>query len=155
MTTQASFVMTPAEERKFGRLVAAQLNSSCQQLPHDIQERLRASRTLALEMAQRSAALQTQLIRQGSSTAMLHLGDEGLNLFSRLASLLPLVALVAGLVLINNLIEDSRAGELAEVDSAMLTDDLPPTAYADPGFLQFLKMPLTPSESAAQDDAPH
>ena len=29
--------------------------------------------------------------------------------------------------------------ELAEVDAALLTDALPPAAYADPGFLQFLK----------------
>jgi hypothetical protein len=25
------------------------------------------------------------------------------------------------------------------VDAALLTDDLPPSAYADPGFAQFLK----------------
>ncbi len=29
--------------------------------------------------------------------------------------------------------------EVAEVDAALLTDDLPPSAYADPGFLQYLK----------------
>ena len=74
---------------------------------------------------------------------MLHFGDEGLNLWSRMASLLPLIALIAGLALIQNILDDNRASELAEVDSAMLSDDLPPTAYADPGFLQFLKMPLT------------
>jgi hypothetical protein len=38
---------------------------------------------------------------------------------------------------------DNRANELAEVDSALLIDDLPPAAYADPGFLQFLKNPLS------------
>ena len=27
----------------------------------------------------------------------------------------------------------------AEVDAALLTDDLPPAAYADPGFAQYLK----------------
>jgi hypothetical protein len=32
-----------------------------------------------------------------------------------------------------------RARELAEVDLALLTDDLPPAAFADPGFLQFLQ----------------
>jgi hypothetical protein len=38
--------------------------------------------------------------------------------------------------------DDDRANELAEVDSALLIDDLPPAAYADPGFLQFLKNPI-------------
>ena len=30
-------------------------------------------------------------------------------------------------------------GEVAEVDAALLTDDLPPAAFSDPGFVQFLK----------------
>jgi hypothetical protein len=34
---------------------------------------------------------------------------------------------------------EHRAHEVAEVDAALLTDDLPPSAYADPGFIQFLK----------------
>jgi len=29
--------------------------------------------------------------------------------------------------------------ELTEIDTALLTDDLPPSAYADPGFTQFIK----------------
>ena len=33
----------------------------------------------------------------------------------------------------NDIQNDNRARELAEVDSALLTDDLPPTAYTDPG----------------------
>jgi hypothetical protein len=55
---------------------------------------------------------------------------------------LPLIALVAGLAIIQNIMDEDRANELAEIDSAMLVDDLPPTAYADPGFLQFLKNPI-------------
>jgi hypothetical protein len=34
---------------------------------------------------------------------------------------------------------DQTAFELAEVDSALLVDDLPPQAYADPGFAHFMK----------------
>jgi hypothetical protein len=41
--------------------------------------------------------------------------------------------------LIHSAQTDRRASELAEVDAALLTDDLPPSAYADPGFVQFLK----------------
>jgi len=50
-----------------------------------------------------------------------------------------LVVLVAGLVTIHVVQNDRRAREVAEVDAALLTDDLPPSAYADPGFVQFLK----------------
>jgi Protein of unknown function (DUF3619) len=43
---------------------------------------------------------------------------------------------------------DQRAQYLAEVDAAMLTDYLPPAAYADPGFVQFLNTDMvSPQES--------
>ena len=60
------------------------------------------------------------------------------NTFKRICAL-PLIALVVGLVAINIIQDDDRTSELAEVDAALLTDDLPPDAYADPGFVQFLK----------------
>jgi hypothetical protein len=55
------------------------------------------------------------------------------------ASVLPLVALVAGLVAISVWQEEDRTAEVADVDAALLTDELPPAAYTDPGFAQFLK----------------
>ncbi|MBP6535945.1 MAG: DUF3619 family protein, partial [Xylophilus sp.] len=61
------------------------------------------------------------------------------SLWRQIASALPLIALVAGLVAINTIQDDDRLSELAEVDAALLTDDLPPDAYSDPGFVQFLK----------------
>ena len=54
----------------------------------------------------------------------------------------PLIALIVGLISINIIQNDNRAGEIAEVDAALLTGDLPPTAYTDAGFLQFLKSRL-------------
>jgi hypothetical protein len=143
----------PFAQQQFAKRIAARLDASCHDIPRDIQERLRTSRMRALEIAQRSAVLQSAVIAQNNGSALLSLGDEGLSWRNRLASLIPLVALIVGLVIIQNVLEDNRAGELAEVDSAMLQDDLPPTAYADPGFLQFLKMPLTPSESAEKESS--
>lgn len=135
---------------EFGLRIAARLNSASLDLPHDISERLRAARTRAV-----AARLKTQprlqtsaaVIHQNGAALLNFGGDEGLNLWSRLASLLPLIALVAGLALIQSIMDDDRANELAEIDSALLVDDLPPAAYADPGFLQFLKNPIAISES--------
>jgi hypothetical protein len=130
---------------QFGLRVAARLNSSALDLPHDISERLRAARTRAVAarlVPQTRLQTNTGMSLQ-NGVGILHFGDEGLNLWSRLAAFLPLIALVAGLALIQNIMDDDRANELAEVDSALLIDDLPPAAYADPGFLQFLKTPMT------------
>ena len=103
-------------------------------------ERLRAARARAVAARALSAQTATQTVTQ-NGVAMLHGGDEGLNAWNRIASFLPLIALVAGLATIKNFVDDDRANQLAEVDSALLADDLPPSAYADPGFLQFLKLP--------------
>ena len=51
----------------------------------------------------------------------------------------PLVALVAGLMFIQYEHARLRTAAVAEVDVDLLVDDLPPTAYSDPGFVEFLK----------------
>lgn len=133
---------------EFGLRIAAQLNSAALDLPHDISERLRAARTraVAARLMPQTRLQTSKSVSQQGGVALLHFGDEGLNIWSRLASVLPLIALIAGLAIIQNIMDDDRANELAEVDAALLIDDLPPAAYADPGFLQFLKMPAA-SES--------
>ena len=58
-----------------------------------------------------------------------------------LGSALPLIALVAGLILIQRGHVNAQIATAAEVDAALLADDLPPTAYGDAGFVEFLKVP--------------
>jgi len=141
---------TAYTQNEFGLRVAARLNSASLELPHDISERLRAARTRAVAARLKpQARLQTSaaVVNQNGVAAINFGGDEGLNVWSRFASLLPLIALIAGLAIIQNFMDDDRANELAEIDSALLVDDLPPAAYADPGFLQFLKNPIAANES--------
>jgi hypothetical protein len=136
---------TANTQDQFGLRIAAQLNSASLALPHDITERLRAARTRAVAARlkpQIRLQISAGVVHQNGAALLNFGGDEGLNIWSRLASLLPLIALIAGLALIQNIMDDDRANELAEVDSALLVDDLPPAAYADPGFLQFLKNPI-------------
>ncbi len=141
---------TANTQDEFGLRIAARLNSASLDLPHDISERLRAARTRAVAARLKpQTRLQTSTaISHQNGAALLNFGgDEGLNFWSRLASLLPLIALIAGLAMIQSIMDDDGANELAEIDSALRMDDLPPDAYADAGFLQFLKNPIT-QESA-------
>ena len=128
---------------RFGLGIAARLSDASKQLPHDISERLRAARMQALGQRKvASARTASSVVASGSAAATTFgdaFGDEKFSLWNAIASALPLIALIVGLVSINYIQNDNRARELAEVDSALLTDDLPPTAYTDPGFLQFLK----------------
>ena len=61
------------------------------------------------------------------------------DIYSLIVSFIPLICLAAGLMLLYEFHNDQTALELAEIDSALLIDDLPPQAYTDPAFLDFLK----------------
>jgi len=121
---------------RFGRQVAARLAAGAAELPYEVTERLRAARVQAIA---RRKPVSMQFAPVLATPGGLAFGNERLGFWSRIGSALPLIALVAGLVVIHTIENDRRASEVAEVDAALLTDDLPPAAYADPGFVQFLK----------------
>ena len=132
-----------------GQAIARHLNDHAIDLPHDISERLRVARMQALSQRKLEPVrlLAPQLVTaHGSSMGKL---DEGLNLWGRLASALPLTALIFGLATIHVLQNEFRANEIAQIDAELLTDDLPPAAYTDPGFLIFLKS--NPVETKGSD----
>jgi hypothetical protein len=135
--TTISPAMALARQDQFGRRIATRLDAGADELPHDITERLRAARIQAV--ARQQAALQAASTVSTSGGQAALSGDEHVSLWHRLASALPLIALAAGLVTIHVVQNERRAREVADVDAALLTDDLPPAAYADPGFVQFLK----------------
>jgi hypothetical protein len=123
---------------RYGMRLAARLNDGAENLPHDIAERLRAARVRSVAQRKRSRTAPA-LLNAGAGVLALGPEDEGLGWFTRISSVLPLVALVAGLLALQASLDDKTADELAEVDAAILVDDLPPAAYTDPGFAQFLK----------------
>jgi hypothetical protein len=121
---------------QFGRAVAMRLSAGSDDMPYEVRERLRAARVRALAIRKVEASAPVMVGRGGA--AILGARSAG-GIFHTIASVLPLLVLAAGLVLIHTSQSDRRASELAEVDTALLTDDLPPAAYADPGFVQYLK----------------
>nr|WP_316639803.1 DUF3619 family protein [uncultured Roseateles sp.] len=132
-------------EARLGARLSARLSERSEQLPHDISERLRFARESALNRAREVRSAQTRPIRELSlglvgmgRSAALSGGPERSPWWLKFASVLPLLALVVGLVLINEgqLYEQILAA--ADVDTALLADNLPPTAYSDPGFSEYL-----------------
>ena len=135
--TTTELLRAQRQADQFGRAVAMRLSAGAEDMPYEARERLRAARTRALAMRKKPATAPVVVGRGAAAT--LALGGDERSLFNLIASVLPLIVLVAGLVLIHSIQTDYRASELAEVDAALLTDDLPPAAYADPGFVQYLK----------------
>jgi hypothetical protein len=127
-----------AARARFARRVAVRLDEQARSLEGEVAERLRFGRERALERARlaRSAARSAPRLGVTAAGAAL-LGGSGWWL--KVASLAPLAALVCGLVLIQQWQTRTQIDAAAEVDAALLADDLPPTAYRDAGFAEFLK----------------
>ena len=177
-TTQLNDAQREALRARFALRVTARLNDGEQGLPHDITERLRIAREQAIEAARQArlgaiavgetttqaATTVTGVNAQGAAV----LGgwnetgharqpgrgrrlDEGpLSWGWRLATALPVLALVAGLWLVHAYHDQEKVEATADIDTAILTDELPPDAYADPGFEEFLRgdyrTPMRPIE---------
>ena len=119
-------------------------------LPYEVTERLRASRERAVSERRREATvLHAQTSAAASSqgnTMTMGSPNEGAGWWRALISAIPVLALIAGLVIYNADTEQSMLSEVTAVDTALLTDDLPPAAYSDPGFIQYLKTSAPTSE---------
>ena len=126
---------------RFALKTVSYLSTGAADLPHDISERLRAARAQSVSKRKiAKAQIAGNVINMGGSTALSWGSSDGLSWWGRIGSVMPLVALVVGLLTINSVQNDNRAQEVAEVDAALLTDALPPAAFSDPGFVQFLKI---------------
>ena len=131
-----------ALEGRFAIRVVAQLSEQALHVTPDISERLRAGREQALERARAVRAMQADKSNVAVTPAgAAILGGAARGWWVTLGSALPLLALLAGLVLIQRWYADEQIAAAAEIDAALLSDDLPPKAYSDAGFVEFLKTP--------------
>lgn len=144
----------PASDALEARVAARLIGAIAAQppLPPDTTERLRFARQAAVERARQvrhAAGRATAPVRVGTTTVLAFGGPStglrGLPFggpvpwWQRAAALLPLVVLVAGLVGIDHWATQEQIATAADIDTALLADDLPPEAYADPGFAEFLR----------------
>ncbi len=132
------------ESRLAARLASA-LTLRSEALPHDVNERLRVARSQALGRA-RLARLQTgggATVVGTSAGGAATMGGMA-SWWQRAASVMPLVLLVLGILMIDNHTLREQVVAAAEIDALLLSDALPPAAYSDPGFGEFLRSPPTP-----------
>lgn len=138
-----------SEQDQFGFAIAQRLTQASDALPSDINERLRVMRQQAVERRKKPQP-------QTAPAWNLHVLGDSLALstppgfspyWHRMASFLLLCALVIGLMVISDAAEDLWTHDMADVDAELLTDELPPDAYTDPGFIQFLRSQNTEDDS--------
>ncbi len=123
------------------RTVRRALDARAEHLPYRVTHRLELARERALGRLPATVQVASR-VHQGELAVA---GGEGRRLGEpalgwRLAVMvLPIIVLVAGLVLVSQWSEVVRTREVADLDTAVLLDDVPIAAYADNGFGVFLK----------------
>lgn len=129
-----------ALEARLGVRLASALTQSSQALPHDVSERLRVVREQAVLRARQAR----QAAAAGGSVAASQGGGQAVLAgfwprWERAASVVPLLMLVAGMLLIDHWVAREQVLAAAEIDTQLLSDNLPPAAYSDPGFAEYLR----------------
>jgi hypothetical protein len=102
------------------------------------EDRLARETLLRLHEARQHALVHQKVVVRGLSLAGIgHLATETLSTCGR--TLIAALALTAGVVGTYYWNHFEQAAENEEVDSALLSDDLPPAAYLDKGFQAWLE----------------
>lgn len=141
---------------QFANRIAARLEGGS--VPHDISERLRCARQqalaarqavplAALQAAPASAAFEAALATSGPGPGgQLPDRPDTPGWLGWLAPLLALAALLAGLLALQPQQLLRPGPRVAEADADLVADALPPRAYADRGFLQYLRLTQSPAD---------
>ena len=138
---------TQTQVDQFGQASAALLRQGAQSIPKNVKDRLYAARMKALSLRKPEKVRLQKQVLAGTARNWTS-GSNGL--WDTAGWIAPLIVLVFGLIGIAQWQDDSRINDIAEVDAALLSDDVPPDAYADSGFMAFLKNgPLSESDSAS------
>lgn len=153
MTTPSHTDELAAEH--FARKLTAHLTQGDEHLPYVVTERLRAARMQALAQRKRAPlgvravqmAPANVVMGQFNGTAVLggsapsH--DNTPLWVRRLLTALPLVGLACALAFIGADHDSRITVDVADVDAALLTNELPPAVFTDPGFQQYLQLTVS------------
>jgi hypothetical protein len=129
-----------AQELDFAYKVRHALNEKIDHLPEDVVEGLASSRKMALSRKKKDSPLRA-FVRQNVFAG--HIGnffsDPAYFWLGRVGGAITLAVLVTGLMGIYNSEEQHHIKETADMDIAVLSDELPPSAYLDHGFKNYLQ----------------
>lgn len=121
-------------EHELAGMIVQHLDYGVDQLGPGTRERLLAARRAAMSHYREEPVTVTGLAWAGQAMARIT-GERHINP----RQLIALLALVAALVGIAYWPSNGATNELAEIDTRLLTDDLPINAYLDKGFDSWLK----------------
>jgi hypothetical protein len=126
------------DDLNFAYKVRHALNEKLDELPASTTDRLAQARQLAL--ARKKAHVEVPLAVRMAKTELAPVGGfmSQFNWLGRWSMLVPALALVIGMAGIYQYEQQERIADLAEIDAAVLSDELPLDAYLDHGFNAYL-----------------
>lgn len=131
-----------ANERILAAGIRRHLDEGAEHLPYRVTERLAMARAKALAQVLAPAPGKPAGPSPAASatTARPAPGQARASLRWRVAlALVPIAVLACGVLLVDFVQQEAAVTELAEIDDALLTDDVPLAAYADRGFGVYIK----------------
>jgi hypothetical protein len=129
------------KELNFAYKVRHALNENVDNLPPSIAERLASARQIALSRKKKESGLRILLTQRTLAGEAGRLLDTRLPWLARIWFALPLLVLLLGALGLASIYRHEQQrfiSEIAEIDAAVLTDELPLSAYVDHGFNAYL-----------------
>ncbi|NYE59132.1 hypothetical protein FHW58_000284 [Duganella sp. 1224] len=128
------------DDLNFAYKVRHALNEQLDALPAATTDRLAQARKQALARKKADAPAAVRVTRTEPALAGGGLGGffAQFNWLGRVSMVVPALALIIGMVGIYQYEQQERIADLAEIDAAVLSDELPLNAYLDHGFNAYL-----------------
>jgi hypothetical protein len=124
------------------------LNENLDNLPASTTDKLAAARARALSRKKADAPVPVRKPEQRPRFDVRSMFSA--QWMTRAAVAAPLLAMVFGLAGVYQVEREQRMAELADLDAAVLSDDLPLTAYTDHGFNAYLAQQQQQAPQRAQ-----
>jgi len=135
----------PNDELEFAYSVRRALDERLNSLPETTVNRLSEARKMAIARKKPESALHVRAAQRrlagvggGSNSRSSNPFNDSLSWLVRVGIAIPLIVLIIGAFGIYKYEEARRIDELAELDAAVLSDELPLSAFLDHGFDAFL-----------------
>lgn len=127
-------------ELDFAYKVRHALNESAENLPASTAQRLASARKAAVSRKKKDSRLRAfaEAPQQVVAGQTGHFLGKPLSWLARAGLAVPLVVMVIGLTSMYQYEQQRRIRETAEIDAAVLADELPLSAYLDHGFNAYL-----------------
>jgi hypothetical protein len=127
------------ENVEFAYKVRRAMHESSEQLSPETLARLASAREIALSRKKQDSPLAVSVLNTKLAGSFGGSASHRKTRLTKLSLLLPLATLVLGLIGIYMHNQEQQSQDLAEIDSKVLVDEVPPDAYLDEGFNAYLQ----------------